>query len=127
LKLISIFTLLLAFNSFLQARPADFEIGGINHLGLAVTDLTASQRFFTDTLGFNLVSTDDEYPCAFVANSENFVTLWQVSNPDTAIRFDRKNNVGLHHVAFAIDSFEALDSLYQTLLITPGGGNRVLT
>lgn len=120
MKIINIFLLLFAFSTPAQARPADFDIGGINHLGLAVIDLAASQKFFTDTLGFDLVGTDDEYPSAFVANSENFITLWQVSDTDTAVRFDRKNNVGLHHVAFSIDSFEALDALYQTLLMTPG-------
>lgn len=114
------FILLAALSTATQARPADFEIGGINHLGLAVINLAASQRFFTDTLGFDLVGTDDEYPSAFVSNSENFITLWQVSDPNAAVRFDRKNNVGLHHVAFAIDSFDALDALYQTLLNAPG-------
>lgn len=120
MKLLNIILFLLAFSTPLHAEANDFRIGGINHLGLAVIDLTASQKFFIDTLGFDLVGTDDQYPSAFVANSENFITLWQVSDPDTAVKFDRKNNVGLHHVAFSIDSFDALDALYQTLLKTTG-------
>lgn len=104
----------------LQATAADYAVGGINHFGLTVTNLNATQQFFVETLGFDLVGTDDEYPSAFVANDEIFVTLWRVTDPTTAVKFDRKNNVGLHHLAFNIDSFEALDALHLTLLDVPG-------
>jgi len=110
--------------SFCAAMPvysaAETGIGGIDHFGLAVTDLQASQKFFVVTLGFDLIGEDSEYPSAFVTNGEITVTLWRVLDPDTAIEFDRRNNVGLHHLAFTIDSFEALDALHETLLSTPG-------
>lgn len=115
--LLSILLSLMLGNTVLAA---DFNVGGINHFGLAVTDLRASQSFFVDTLGFELVGEDSEYPSVFVANSEMMVTLWRVTDPDNAVPFDRKNNVGLHHVAFNIDSFSALDALHAVLSDTPG-------
>ncbi|MFT5295792.1 MAG: lactoylglutathione lyase [Colwellia sp.] len=42
-----------------------------------------------------------------------FVTLWQVSNPDLVVDFDRKNNVGLHHLALSVASEENLNILYK--------------
>ena len=117
---ITVFVFLLISGSVSVSSAADSGIGGIDHFGLTVTDLQASQAFFIDTLGFELLGEDSEYPSAFVANDEIMVTLWRVTDPDKAIEFDRKNNVGLHHLAFAIDSFEALDALHETLLRTPG-------
>ncbi len=43
------------------ATASEFSIGSINHLGLAVTDLPASQEFFIETLGFELVEEDGDY------------------------------------------------------------------
>ncbi len=112
--------ILLSCFSLAPAYAAEFTVGGINHFGLAVTDIEASKKFFVDTLGFELLGEDSEYPSAFVANEEILVTLWRVTDPNTAVAFDRKNNVGLHHVAFNIDSFEALDALHGVLVKVPG-------
>jgi hypothetical protein len=56
----------------------------------------------------------------FLANGDVIVTLWRVTDPSTAIPFDRKHNVGLHHLAFAVDSFAALDALHARLELAPG-------
>lgn len=117
---ITVFVLLSSFATASLSSAAETAIGGVDHVGLAVSDLQASQNFFTNTLGFELLGEDSGYPSAFVANDEIMVTLWRVTDPDKAIEFDRKNNVGLHHLAFAIDSFEALDALHQVLLNTAG-------
>ena len=42
-----------------------------------------------------------------VTGSEIIVTLWRVTNREDAVAFDRKRNVGLHHLAFRVSSFEA--------------------
>lgn len=99
---------------------AEYTIGDVNHIGLTVTDLEASQKFFIDVLGFRLAGGDPDYPSVFVANNDIMITLWRATNPTTAIPFDRKNNVGLHHLALNINSFDALDALHRTLLTTPG-------
>jgi lactoylglutathione lyase len=98
---------------------ADFTIGDVNHIGLTVTDLEASQRFFVDVLGFEPAGGDPEYPALFVANNDIMVTLWRATDPQSAIAFDRKQNVGLHHLAFNLESFAALDALYAVLRMEP--------
>jgi lactoylglutathione lyase len=56
----------------------------------------------------------------FVTDGEIFLTLWQSTNPDSTIAFDRKKNVGLHHLALTVTSFEALDELHERFKNTEG-------
>ena len=88
---------------------------GFNHIGLSVTDLDASTAFFVEGLGWEQVGGDPSYPATFVSDGHMFLTLWRVKNPAVANTFDRKNNVGLHHLAITVTSFEALDYLYERL------------
>lgn len=112
--------LLLTLSISAAAFAQESRVGGINHFGLTVVDLRASELFFTETLGFELLGRDDEYPSVAVANDEILITLWRVANVDTAVGFDRRNNVGLHHLAFDVGSFEELDALHDLLSNTPG-------
>lgn len=116
----SLLSLFCALMWMSQATAADYTIGDVNHIGLTVTNLEASEQFFVEVLGFESVGGDANYPAAFVANDDIMVTLWRATDPATAIAFDRKQNVGLHHLAFNIDSFEALDALYAVLRDTEG-------
>jgi len=93
---------------------------GMNHVGLTVTDLDASVAFFTQTLDWKEVGGFPDYPSRFVSDGKIFLTLWQATDPDSAIAFDRKNNVGLHHLALTVTSLEALDILYARFLETEG-------
>ena len=93
---------------------------GMNHVGLTVSDLDKSVAFFVETLDWREVGGYPDYPSKFVTDGEIFLTLWQATNPDTAIPFDRKNNVGLHHLALTVTSFEALDILHARFLETDG-------
>ncbi|MBO6506657.1 MAG: VOC family protein [Kordiimonadaceae bacterium] len=93
---------------------------GVNHIGLAVKDLEASAAFFTETLGWRQAGGDPEYPAIFVTDGNSFVTLWRVNNPETAVPFNRRNNVGLHHLAFTVKSLKALHELHAKFLETEG-------
>ncbi len=95
-------------------------VGSVDHVGLTVSNLEASKNFFENTLGFSIIREDNNYPSAFLSNGKITVTLWRTTDPSTATAFNRKNNVGLHHLAFKIDSFKALDDLYHRLKATPG-------
>jgi len=95
-------------------------VRGADHIGLTVTKLRETGRFFTEVLGFTLFREDPAYPALFLKNDDIVVTLWEAEEPATAIPFDRRKNVGLHHVAFAVDSFAALDSLFEKVAAFPG-------
>ena len=88
---------------------------GAHHVGLTVPDLAETRRFFTETLGFEQVGEVPEYPAVFLSDATTMITLWQAENPRTAIAFDRKNVIGLHHLALLVDNHAALETLYQKL------------
>jgi lactoylglutathione lyase len=86
---------------------------GLSHLGLTVSKLEKTTVFFTETLGWKLVGEKPNYPAKFVTDGNMFVTLWQVENEDSLVNFDRKNNVGLHHLALSVSSEENLNILHE--------------
>ena len=86
---------------------------GCHHIGLSVSKLEDSADFFTDILGWQKVRRDEKYPAIFVSDGNIMVTLWQSKSEDPA-SFD-KNNIGLHHVAFMVDSEKMLDVCYQSI------------
>jgi lactoylglutathione lyase len=93
---------------------------GLNHLGLSVTKLSASTEFFTHTLGWREVGGYPDYPSRFVTDGKVFITLWQTNDPKQSIAFDRKNNVGLHHLALTVSSAKHLETLHQRFKLVKG-------
>lgn len=85
---------------------------GISHIGLAVSHLDASLKFF-ETLGFKKVGGSEAYPSYFVTDGDSLITLWQTD--EGAIPFNRRKNVGLHHLAIKVPSTEALDAAYKAV------------
>ena len=81
---------------------------GAHHVGLTVPSLKKTRAFFVDTLGFEQVGEVPDYPAAFLTDGATMITLWQAENPVSAVPFDRKNVIGLHHFALKVDSAEAL-------------------
>lgn len=98
-----------------EQQPKEQEAAtlGLNHIGFAVTKLDATAAFFVDILGWKPAGGRPDYPAKFVTNGEMFVTLWQVTDPATAIPFSRKNNVGLHHMAITVRDLPALHMLHR--------------
>ena len=86
---------------------------GAHHIGLTVPDLAETLAFFIDALGFSQVGEVPDYPAAFVSDGTTMITLWQAQDPETATSFDRKNVIGLHHLALRVANGEALDTLHQ--------------
>jgi catechol 2,3-dioxygenase-like lactoylglutathione lyase family enzyme len=91
---------------------------GIHHLGLAVSNLPATAKFFTEGLGWSVAREVPEYPAIFVTNGTAFVTLWQTESGAT--RFDRRKNVGLHHFALRVTSEDALQAVFEKASAHPG-------
>ena len=81
---------------------------GAHHIGLTVPDLPAARHFFLDALGFSQIGEVPDYPAVFVSDDTTMITLWQAEDPATATPFDRRKNIGLHHLAFRVDDLDTL-------------------
>jgi len=87
-------------------------IGKIEHLGIAVKDLKASNELFTKLLGrppYKEEAVESEgVSTSFFQSGENKIELLQATNPDSAIaKFIEKKGEGIHHIAFDVDDIEA--------------------
>ena len=87
---------------------------GAHHIGLTVPDVTQARGFFIDTLGFDQVGEKPDYPAVFVSDGTLMITLWQAAAPEAATPFDRKNVIGLHHLALRVEAGD-LDALHERL------------
>jgi catechol 2,3-dioxygenase-like lactoylglutathione lyase family enzyme len=93
---------------------------GIDHVGLTVRDLTQTKHFFVECLGWKQVGEKPDYPAAFVSDGHLLVTLWQRKNEDSPVDFDRRSNVGLHHLALRVESEDALNEIVDRISKWPG-------
>ena len=93
---------------------------GAHHVGLAVPDLAAAADFFLGALGFAEVGGNPAYPSRFVSDGTTLLTLWEVADPVTATPFDRRRNVGLHHLALKVADAAALDEVHARVGAHPG-------
>ncbi|MGQ4806962.1 Catechol-2,3-dioxygenase [Candidatus Entotheonellaceae bacterium PAL068K] len=92
------------------------QLKRIGHVLLRVADTERSKAFYRDVLGFKVVEEDPEHGGVFMSLGEDghTIDLVPVENPETAPR-PRRDHVGLQHIAFLVDSYEALREAYFTL------------
>ncbi len=88
---------------------------GINHLGLAVSNLNQTRDFFIELLGWSESGRDDSYPRTAVSDGHVRLTLWQVDKNLDIGEFDRRKNIGLHHLALDVQSEQQLIDIYEKL------------
>ncbi len=93
---------------------------GVHHVGLTVPDVEATAEFFIGALGMSEVRRRPEYPAIFVSDGTVLITLWQAENGAAATPFDRRGNIGLHHLALAVADAAQLDALHTRLAGTAG-------
>lgn len=93
---------------------------GINHLGLAVGDLNQTTAFFVDCLGWQESGRDNSYPRTAVSDGTCKLTLWQVDRSLDVHAFHRRQNIGLHHVAFEVASEQELNDTADKVTGYPG-------
>lgn len=86
---------------------------GVHHIGLTVPDLDQARAFFCDVLGFEEVGGVPAYPSIFVSDGTILLTLWRAADPLTARAFDRRANIGLHHLSLAVADDAALDRAWE--------------
>ena len=83
------------------------------HVGLNVSDLARSKRFYQDVFGFDLSVESNEEGRAFAFLTQNnaiVLTLWQQSDGTFAA-----DKAGLHHLSFQVDSIEEVKKAEQRL------------
>lgn len=88
---------------------------GAHHIGLTVPDLDAARAFFIEGLGFRQVAEQPDYPAVFVSDGSIMITLWQAEDPGAAVPFDRRRNIGLHHLALRVADGSELERLSAAL------------
>ena len=92
---------------------------GVHHIGLTVPDLDQARHFFCDVLGFDEVGGVPAYPSIFVSDGAVLITLWRAADPVTARAFDRRENIGLHHLSLAVADDDALDLAWEKVSAHP--------
>ena len=84
----------------------------IEHIGIAVKDLEASNQLFEKLLGkphYKIEEVASEgVRTSFFESGPNKVELLEATNPDSPIaKFVQKKGEGVHHVAFAVEDIDA--------------------
>lgn len=79
----------------------------IEHIGIAIKDLSVSIPLFTTILGTDCYKTEtverEQVKTGFFQIGENKVELLESLTPDgTIARFIEKKGEGIHHIAFAV-------------------------
>jgi len=92
------------------------QLQRIGHVLLRVADIERSKAFYKDVLGFEVVEEDPEHGGVFMTLGEQGHTLDLVptERPEVDQR-QTSNRVGVHHIAFQVDSHNALKEAYFTL------------
>jgi len=93
---------------------------GVHHVGLTVPSLKETNAFFIDVLGYNQIGEVPDYPATFLSDGNIMITLWQVEDAANATPFDRKNVIGLHHLALIVEGQSELDDMHERLQNTAG-------
>ncbi len=104
----------------------------LEHIGIAVKDLEASNRLFTSLLGkphYKIEEVASEHvKTAFFQNGEAKVELLEATTPESAIaKYIEKHGEGIHHIAFEVDDIYAemkrlVDEGFQLLTPEPKRG-----
>ncbi|MGB0839786.1 MAG: methylmalonyl-CoA epimerase [Chitinophagales bacterium] len=84
----------------------------IDHIGIAVKDLEASNALFKQLLGrehYKIEEVASEgVKTSFFQTGESKIELLQASNPDSPIaKFIAKKGEGIHHLAFEVEDIHA--------------------
>ncbi len=89
----------------------------IEHIGIAVKDIAASNEIFSALLGVKPYKEErvesENVITSFFQVGESKIELLQATSPDSAIaKFLEKNKEGMHHIAFEVqDIFAEIERL----------------
>ena len=88
----------------------------LGHVLLRVLDLERSKKFYSEVLGFHVLEEDPEHGGTFLAlpGQSHAIDLFRVKDEDAARR-QTPGVRGLGHIAFRVESEEALRDAYASL------------
>lgn len=95
-------------------------LGKIEHIALAVSDMEAAIKHYTEIWGLSLehreVVEDQGVEEAMFRMGESYIQLLAPLSPDTTVgKFIERRGEGLHHIAYEVDDIDAeLKSLKQS-------------
>lgn len=83
----------------------------IDHIGIAVKDLTASLKFYSEVLGLEPVGTEvvpeQKVKVAFLPCGDSELELLESTTPEGPIaKFIEKRGEGVQHIALRVDDLE---------------------
>lgn len=83
----------------------------IEHIGIAVSNLEESIKFYEDVLGLKCYAIeevkDQKVKTAFFMVGQTKIELLESTNPEGPIgKFIEKRGEGVHHIAFAVEGLE---------------------
>lgn len=84
----------------------------VNHIGIAVSSITAHRDFYEKALGAEYLGeeivADQRVKVGFFKVGDVKLELLEPTDPESTIaKFIEKKGEGLHHVAYTVDSIEA--------------------
>jgi methylmalonyl-CoA/ethylmalonyl-CoA epimerase len=87
-------------------------IARIDHIGIAVQDITEALRFFQDALGMKLERVESEEggrtQVAFLPVGTSDVELVEPQDAESGLaKFLAKRGEGVHHICFEVDDIDA--------------------
>jgi methylmalonyl-CoA/ethylmalonyl-CoA epimerase len=85
----------------------------IDHIGIAVSDIENALRIYRDALGLPLDSIErissQKITTHHLRIGESHIELLHPTDPTSPVaRFLEKKGPGIHHIAFAVDDFDAV-------------------
>lgn len=89
------------------------DLQGLSHLSLSVADTSAAQRFWSEVMGFEVISEESAY-CFLLDRGAGLAVF--ITNHEGTVKgtFD-EHRVGLDHLAYAVPDLESLLSWQQRL------------
>jgi catechol 2,3-dioxygenase len=93
------------------------HLSKLGHVNLRVSDLERSKWFYTQVLGLRIAEQDPEHGGVFTTLGDSFHTFDFAQHPQPeAVQRPARDQVGLLHIAFQVDSYAALREAYVQLL-----------
>ena len=89
-----------------------FNVGRVDHIGIAVKDIEQAKKFYTEFLGMKAlgeeVVEEQKVKVCFIPCGDSEIELLESTSPDGPIaKHIEKKGEGIQHIALRVDNIEA--------------------